>query len=99
MPYQEGKRILEKNKMPNINPNARRALLNQVKLHDGAESAMALDKSTRNRYKGISGLKQFDPRAGRGNGNAQGGIGDPVPCKEEEGFKRVGPGKFRKTYN
>ena len=96
--YSEGERILKKNKLPNINPNARKTLLNQVKLQEGAEQAKALDMATRENYKGIKGLTEFNPRAGRGRGNGYGGIGDPKPCSLKEGFEKVGPSTYKKVY-
>jgi hypothetical protein len=97
--YDAAKRILKKNKMPSINPNARKAILNNVKLQEGKESAMALDKETRDSYKGIGGLSQFNPRFGRGCGlRIRGGLGSPKPCSLTEGFERVGPSTYKKVY-
>ena len=97
--YTEAKRILTKNKMPSINPNARRSVLNNVKLQEGAETAMALDKETRENFKGINGLSQFNPRFNRGKGlRTRGGLGEPKPCSLKEGFERVGPSTYKKVY-
>ena len=97
--YDEGKRILRKNKLPNINPNTRNAIINNVKLEEGEASARALDMATRENYKGIGALDQFNPRAGRGKGlRERGGLGEPKPCSLKEGFERVGPSAYRKVY-
>jgi hypothetical protein len=97
--YSEAKTIMTKGLNAKINPNARTALLNSVKLKEGHESARNLAMETMESYKGIKGLREFNPRAGRGNGNrAVGGLGDPKKCSLKEGFERVGPSTYKKVY-
>jgi hypothetical protein len=53
MNYEWAKEKLIKNKLPRINPNARKALLNNVKLQEGEQAANALDIETRPYFKGL----------------------------------------------
>jgi hypothetical protein len=97
--YDAAKRLLKKNLMPKVNPNARRSILNNVKIQEGESQAKALDMETREYVKGVGSLPQFNPRFGRGKGlKTRGGLGEPKPCSLSEGFTKVREGLYKKVY-
>ena len=99
MNYEWAKEKLIKNKMPRINPNCRKALLENVKLQEGEQAAQALDIETRQYYKGPEGIESIKSRSYSGAGNRQCGWGDGKNCSEIGGFKPAGPGIFVKKYS
>lgn len=96
MKFEQSRKRLMKYKSALQNPNMRKSLINQVRLHEGEKAAAVLEDEfvkkrmigDRNLNKGLrcSGATQF---GSWGNGNS---------ASKDNSFEKVGEGKFRKVY-